>query len=314
MHLKHLFIVNPKAGKGIGAIMARRIKELFKNIQEKYPETRYEIVMTEHRGHATEIARDYSTRGTWRIYAVGGDGTINEVLNGMADSDSSLGCVPAGTGNDFIKYLAGDYERMDILKETILGEEELIDVGMVNEQYFLNVASVGFDAKVNYKTELYKGKPLITPLFAYLAGIVGNITDLRPTRVNIKQKNENRIADVFLLAVCNGQTYGGGYHIAPMAQINDGFFDVIEVEPLGLSKLVRYLPKLRKGTHIGLPEIHHYQTDRIQLTSDEEFIVNLDGETIFSKDVDFRLRAKKIRMVFPRRIIQKIELEDELEN
>ena len=204
---------------------------------------------------------------------------------------------------------------MDEMRNTAkTPEEELIDVGMVNEQYFLNVASVGFDAKVNYKTELYKGKPLITPLFAYLAGIVGNIADLRPTRVNIKQKNENRIADVFLLAVCNGQTYGGGYHIAPMAQINDGFFDVIEVEPLGLSKLVRYLPKLRKGTHIGLPEIHHYQTDRIQLTSDEEFIVNLDGETIFSKDVDFKLRAKKIRMVFPRRIIQKIELEDELEN
>lgn len=314
MQLKHLFIVNPKAGKGYGAIMARRIKELFKNIQEKYPETHYEIVMTEYRGHATEIARDYSTRGTWRIYAVGGDGTINEVLNGMADSDSSIGCVPAGTGNDFIKYLAGDYERMDILKETILGEEELVDVGMANEQYFLNVASVGFDAKVNYKAELYKGKPLITPLFAYLGGIIGNITHLNPTRLNIKQKNEKRTADVFLLAVCNGQTYGGGYHIAPMAQINDGFFEVIEVEPLGLSKIIHYLPKLRKGNHIGLPEIHHYQTDRIQLTSDEEFIVNLDGETIFSKDVDFRLRAKKIRMVFPRRIIQKIESEEEPEN
>lgn len=273
MHLKHLFIVNPKAGKGMGAVMARRIKELFQSIQEKYPETYFEIIMTQYRGHATEIARDYSARGTWRIYAVGGDGTMNEVLNGMADSDCSLGCIPAGTGNDFIKYLAGDYKRMDILKETILGEEELVDVGMVNEKYFLNVASVGFDAKVNYKAELYKGKPLITPLFAYLGGIVNSLTDLSPTKLTIHRENEHRKADVFLLAVCNGQTYGGGYHIAPTAQINDGLFDVVEVAPISLPKLLRYLPKLRNGSHLGLPEVRYYQTNRIQLKSDQEFLV-----------------------------------------
>lgn len=309
MQLNHLFIVNPRSGKGLGAVMARRIGQLFVNIREKYPDTVCQIVMTGYRGHATEIARDYSSRGTWRIYAVGGDGTINEVLNGMADSDSSLACVPAGTGNDFIQYLAKDFRRMDILKETILGEEQLIDVGMVNEKYFLNIASIGFDAKVNYKAELYKGKPLISPMVAYFGGILSNLRDLSPLRVTIHHEEQQRSADLFLLAVCNGQTYGGGYRIAPKALINDGLFDIAEVAPLTLSKLIRYLPKLRNGTHIGLPEVRYYQTDRIHLTAAEEFAVNLDGETIFSSDVDFRLRAKKIRMVFPRSIIDRIQEE-----
>lgn len=304
MQVNHLFIVNPRAGKGVAANLAERIKDLFAHLTNKYPQTHYEVVQTQYRGHATEIARDYSARGTWRIYAVGGDGTLNEVLNGMADSDSSLACIPGGTGNDFIQSLAGDFKRMDILKDTILGDEVLIDVGMANEKYFLNVASVGFDAKVNYRAELYKGKPLITPLMAYFGGILSSLHDMHPTRVTLHQGGERREKELFLMAVCNGRTYGGGYQIAPEALINDGLFDVVEVAPISLKQIPFYLPRLRQGTHIGLPEINFFRTDRIQLSSDEEFLVNLDGETTFANDVDFRLRAKKIRMVLPRGVSQ----------
>lgn len=305
--MKHLFIVNPRAGKGVASGLSLRIRELFRHLQERYPQTSYEIVTTRYAGHATEIARDYSARGTWRIYAVGGDGTINEVLNGMADSDSSLACIPGGTGNDFIQSLAGDFRRMDILRETILGEERLIDVGMVNETYFLNVASVGFDAKVNYKAQLFKNKPFISASLAYYGGILSSLTDLSPIRVRIHQGEERREAELFLMAVCNGPTYGGGYHIAPQASITDGRFEIIEVAPLRLGQIVDYLPKLKKGTHIGLPGIRHYQTDRIQVSSDQEFIVNIDGETMFSRDVDFRLRAAKIRLVYPASALARLE-------
>ena len=309
-HLNHLFIVNPAAGKGIAATLHKRIQELFEKIRERYPDTTYEIVLTQYPGHATEIARDYSARATYRIYAVGGDGTINEVLNGMADSDSSLACIPGGTGNDFVQYISGDFRRDEILRETILGEEELIDVGMVNEKYFLNVASAGFDAKVNYKAGLFKGKPLIGPTAAYYGGILASLADLSPIHVRIHEGDTTREKDLFMLTVANGQIYGGGYHIAPEASITDGLFDVIEVEPMTIPKILKYMPMLKKGTHLGQPGISFFRTDRIQITSDEEFYVNIDGETIRSRDVDFRLRARKIRMVFPRAVTRRFELDE----
>lgn len=308
-HLKHLFIVNPAAGKGIAVGLKQRIQELFKKITERYPDTTYEIITTQYAGHATEIARDYSARGTYRIYAVGGDGTANEVLNGMADSDSSLAIIPGGTGNDFVQYITGDFRRDEILRETILGEEELIDVGMVNEKYFLNVASVGFDAKVNYKAGGFKGKPLIGPKLAYYGGILASLSDLSPLEVKIHDRTETRASKIFMLAVANGQIYGGGFHIAPQASITDGLFDIIEVAPLTIPKILKYMPMLKKGIHLGLPEISFFRSDRIQITSDKEFYVNVDGETVLSKDVDFRMRAKKIHMVFPRTVQERFELD-----
>ena len=309
-HANHLFIVNPAAGKGIAVGLKTRIEELFQKILERYPDTTYEIITTQYPGHATEIARDYSARGTYRIYAVGGDGTANEVLNGMADSNSSLGCIPGGTGNDFVQYISGDFHRDEILRETILGEVEVIDVGMVNEKYFLNVASVGFDAKVNYKDMLFKGKPLIGPKLAYYSGILASLNDLSPLTVNIHQGTTTRSAEVFMITVANGQIYGGSFHIAPQASITDGLFDIIEVAPLSFLKIVKYMPMLKRGTHLGLPEVSSYKTDRLQITSDHDFYVNIDGETSLSKDVDFRLRAKKINMIVPRSLRERFDKDD----
>lgn len=309
-HLKHLFIVNPAAGKGLAQSLSLKIGDLFAKIRQRYPDTTYEIVTTQYAGHATEIARDYSARDTYRIYAVGGDGTLNEVLNGMADSNSTLACIPAGTGNDFVQYLSGDFHHEEILRETILGEAELIDVGMINEKYFLNVASIGFDAKVNHKASRFKGKPLIGAKAAYYCGILASLGDLSPLDVSIHEGDTTRLARIFMLTVANGQIYGGGYHIAPEASINDGLFDVIEVAPLSLPKIVKYMPMLKKGTHLGLPEVTFSRTGRIHVTADREFYVNVDGETMFSRDVDFRLRAKKIHMVFPRAVHERFEADE----
>ena len=309
-HLKHLFIVNPAAGKGIAVGLKQRIQALFAKIVQRYPETTYEIITTQYAGHATEIARDYSARGTYRIYAVGGDGTANEVLNGMADSDSSLAVIPGGTGNDFVQYISGDFRRDEILRETILGEDELIDVGMANEKYFLNVASVGFDAKVNFKAGGFKGKPFIGPKLAYYFGILASLSDLSPLEVKIHEGAVTRQAKIFMLTVANGQIYGGGFHIAPQASITDGLFDIIEAAPLTIPKILKYMPMLKQGTHIGLPEISSHRSDRIQITSDREFYVNIDGETILANDVDFRLRAKKINMVIPRTVQERFDLAD----
>ena len=297
--MKHVFIINPHAGKGRIADLALRIRTLLHEHGKDHPGTRFEIVMTRYPGHATEIAREVSSRETSRIYAVGGDGTINEVLNGMAESDSSLACIPVGTGGDFVQHLMGASHPMDILRDTIAGTEAVVDVGRINDRYFLNVANLGFDAKVNANAQRFKKLPLVSARFAYYGGILTSLTDLSPVTVRLTCNGETRTLDLFLMAVCNGTTYGGGYLIAPQASITDGLFDVIEVGPLRLRQIIEYLPKLKNGTHIGLPGISRFQTDRFQLSADSDLIISVDGETMYCREVDLQLRAGQIRLVRP---------------
>lgn len=297
--MKHVFIINPHAGKGKIADLALRIRTLLHEHGKDHPGTRFEIVMTQYPGHASEIAREYSSRETCRIYAVGGDGTINEVLNGMAETDSSLACIPVGTGNDFVGHLMGSFRPMDILRDTIAGIEQVVDVGKINDRYFLNVANLGFDAKVNANAQRFKKLPLVPTRLAYYGGILTSLTDLSPVTVRLTLGGETRIVQLFLMAVCNGTTYGGGYLIAPQASITDGLFDVIEVGPLKLRQIIDYLPKLKTGTHIGLPGISRFQTDRFQISSDSDLIISVDGETMYSREVDLQLKAGQIRLVRP---------------
>lgn len=305
--LKHLFIVNPNAGKGIAADLGQKIEFLFSKIRERWPDTSYEIVYTEYPGHAKEIARKYSSGDTWRIYAVGGDGTLNEVLNGMAGSDSALACIPGGTGNDFIQFLAGDIKRKELLKETILGEEEAIDVGQINEHYFLNIASIGFDAMANYRTGMFKQKPFITPKAAYLGGILSTLVRRKPLSLTLDAGNGSRNAEVFMMTFCNGQVYGSGYRIAPEAKINDGLLDIIEVAPLSLREIAKYMPMLKSGEHLDQDIVNFYRTDRMTVTSDEELLLNLDGESLFTRELDIKLHKGMVNMVFPRAISGKLE-------
>lgn len=296
---KHIFIINPKAGKGAAESLAKDLRQLFLSLSPSAMLGACEIVTTKARGHATTIARDFAARGRCRFYAVGGDGTLNEVLNGMAGTSSSLACIPCGSGNDFLHSILGDYRPEDLLKETILAEEVLIDAGSVSGRYFLNVASIGFDARATHRSEYFKGKPLISPKLAYYGGILASLHDLGATRVTIKEGARERQAAVFMMTVCNGRIYGGGYHIAPDALLDDGLFDVLEVAPLSILKIAQYLPKLKKGTHLGLPEIRFYRTDKLGLSSETEFALNVDGEPSFAREADFTIRAASIPMVIP---------------
>ncbi|PKK39398.1 Transcription regulator [Clostridiaceae bacterium JG1575] len=297
---KHLFIVNPATGRGISDYFIQHIDHLFETLATRYPSIRWEIVRTRYPGEATEIARDFAQKAPHRIYAVGGDGTLNEVLNGMAGTDSSLACIPGGSGNDFIKSLTGSMAKEDLLRRTILGEERRIDIGRAGEHYFINIASVGFDAKVNYATDLYKGKPYVTTHMAYLLGIASNLKNLSPLHVTVECEGRPREEDLFMMAICNGHTYGGGYRIAPHAQLDDGLFDVITVRNMTLPKLLNYVPKLRRGTHIYEKEVQSAKERVVRIQGETPFLINLDGESIFSDDITFTLIPRALKMVFPR--------------
>lgn len=298
--VKHLFIVNPVAGRGISLRMARTIDRLFKELRSKYSEIDYEIVYTKHEGHATEIARDFSSMGDYRIYAVGGDGTLNEVLNGMVGTGSTLACIPGGSGNDFIKSFVPKFDRNKILRDTILGVEQDVDLGVFDDRFFLNIASLGFDANVVKNAERYKDMKMVPAKLSYMLGIVNTAMDFKTEKVRLVIDGVETFDEVFMIAVANGKYYGGGIKIAPLADFTDGLLDILIVKDIDRAKILKFFPKALAGEHVGLDEVTFIRAKQIEIFSDEPIYMNIDGELRARKDVVIRVADEKVKMVFPR--------------
>ncbi|HEY5560751.1 MAG TPA: diacylglycerol kinase family protein [Clostridiaceae bacterium] len=294
--MKHLFIVNPMAGKGHAQDVIPLIKEYFKDRNEEYI-----IEETKGPGDATLIARRYVEKGNYRVYSVGGDGTLNEVLNGMAESDSSLAIIPAGSGNDFIRSLYSSGKNLkDILLETIEGEESQIDFAKVNDRYFINIASIGFDAKVVESTLGFKKLPLISGSLAYVFGIFQTLIKNSKFEVEIETEDIKEKKSIVLIAVGNGRYYGGGFMALPYAKLDDKLLDICLVNQLKRWKILMLLSKYKKGKHESIKEVSLNKVKAFSIKSQQEFPVNIDGELIWAKELNFTLAEKNICVVIPK--------------
>jgi YegS/Rv2252/BmrU family lipid kinase len=292
--MKHLFIVNPVAGKGKTLPIITEINEAFKGINEEYI-----IEVTERPGHATEIVKRYVEIEDYRVYSVGGDGTLNEVLNGIVNSNSSLAIIPSGTGNDFIKSICKDLNMSNLLYRTINGKEEFIDLAKVNHRYFINISSVGFDAQVVYNTVKLKKSALVKGSLSYVLGVLLTLFSFKSFNINIKIDENEINADTTLIAIANGKYYGGGMMIAPMAKINDGILDICLIKKVNKIKLLALLPTLIKGTHEEIKEVSFHRGKRVSIVSKDDIALNIDGEVCKVKEVLFEIIHKGIEIVIP---------------
>lgn len=292
--MKHLFIVNPAAGKG------RTIK-LIPGIEEycRSRDYRHEIVTTGYPGHATEIARQKSAQEPCRIYSVGGDGTLNEVLNGMAGSGSSLGVIPGGSGNDFIRSVTQSKTPDDIITASIEGKERLIDFARVNDKYFINISSVGFDAEVAYQTGRYKKLPLISGKVAYVLGILSTIVICKNHHMELILDNETISGKSLLIAAGIGRYYGGGIFALPDAEIDDGLFDVCHVESTSRLRILRLFPRYMKGLHKTIRGVHMYRSKRVEIRAEKPIPLNRDGEIILTDRAVFEIFPQSLPFIFP---------------
>lgn len=292
--MKHLFIINPEAGKG-------KTLELVPEIRA-YCESKdyeYEIAVTEYPKHATEIAKAHSAVQTLRIYSVGGDGTLNEVLNGMAGSGSSLAAIPSGSGNDFIKSITGTAIPANLIRSAVEGTERFIDYGKVNDKYFINITSIGFDAEVAYKASNFKKLPFITGKMAYVLGILTSIIKCKNHYMEIKVDDAVMSAKSLLAAVGIGRYYGGGFLALPEAEIDDGLFDICHVEAMKRTKILKLFPKYMKGLHAALKGVHFYRGKKVEIAVDKHIPMNLDGEIILVQKATFEIYPKSLPFVIP---------------
>lgn len=292
--MKHLFIVNPAAGKGKALKRIPEIEAVFKDFEGEYI-----VEITEKPGHATEIAKFYSHKGDYRIYSIGGDGTLNEVLNGMVESNCSLGVIPSGSGNDFIRSIYNLSSYNDIVKKIVYGSEEYVDLGRVNEQYFLNISSVGIDAEIAYNAKEFKKLPFINGHMAYLFSIFTTVFKYKSKQIDFKIDSKNLSENTLLLAIANGTYYGGGMKIAPKANLGDGIFEVCHVQEVSKGKILRLFPKVIKGEHDTIQEVSFHQGKNISLSCSEEFTMNIDGELFRAKEANFEIIPKGIKIIIP---------------
>jgi len=293
--MKHIFIINPAAGKGKSVELVPFIQEYFRDREQE----ELLIEVTRYPGHAEEVARKHSEAGPCRIYSIGGDGTVNEIVNGMAGSSSALGVIPTGSGNDFIRSLHSETDVKTVMTRTIEGMEKSIDLARVNDKYFINIASIGFDANVVYNAELFKKKPGITGSMAYLLSIIYTVFKHRICNIEVDLDGEKTAMNALLVAVANGRYYGGGIMPAPEAELDDGLLDVCLVSEVSRLKILSLFPKYIKGRHGVIKQVSFKKCNKIKILSETEFSLNIDGEILTAKCADFEIIRAGIRVILP---------------
>ena len=254
------------------------------------------ICATSRAGEAETLARHAAQEGFEKIVAAGGDGTINEVVNGLAGSNAALGLLPIGTMNVFATELGLPAHDLKLCWNIIQGENtRLVDLPSANGKYFVQLAGVGLDAQVVKETSLTL-KRNFGPL-SYLIS-AAQIAARQPPRLFLESENSSIKEGSFVL-VGNGRLYGGPFPFFKHAIIDDGLFDVIAFKQLGYLEIIKYLQDVVFSSEIRVPEIEYFQTRRLRVTSDSEVPVELDGELVGSCPVEFQVRERTLRVLVP---------------
>ncbi|MDR5658897.1 diacylglycerol kinase family lipid kinase [Serpentinicella sp. ANB-PHB4] len=288
--MTYLFIINPVAGKHNSEATISIIKEKMKKHGLKH-----EIKITSRVGEAKQLAKDAISSHIDTIVAVGGDGTIHEVLNGMVNSNKNLGIIPAGTGNDLARTLGLPLDIEESLDKIIEGKIKKIDIGCFNEEYFINFASVGLDALI--ASEANKIKKLIASKYAYILSVILSLTRFKSPKLKIRIDDLYMEKDIMLVAICNGAYYGGGMKIAPKADLQDGCFDICIVNKMNKLKLLWLFPSIFKGNHIKYKDVEMFKGRKVEIDYEGYIEVNTDGEIKNARPVCLEIMNKKIRTI-----------------
>jgi len=250
---------------------------------------------TTEAGEAREMAEQAARQGAEIVVAAGGDGTVNEVVNGIAGSDSALGLLPIGTMNVFAAELGIPANNLRKCWEVIeAGHVRHVDLPRANRHAFVQLAGIGFDAQIVKETNLDFRKQF-GPL-SYLVSAT-QIASRKPPSLVVEANGKLKKGSFVLIG--NGRYYGGPFVIFNDAKIDDGKFDVIIFKNLGYLDIVRYLSGIVFGTHAGMHDVEYFQTRKAVVRSAEEIPVEVDGEVIGAVPVTFRMSHRGLKVIAP---------------
>ena len=294
--MRHLFIINPAAGK------EESTKQLEKLLAQQ--DFEYEVVYTKAAGDARRITERAVAQGEpLRIYACGGDGTLNEVVNGAAGHDHvAVTNVPKGTGNDFLKIFGKNYRKEFYdLKALSEGPQSSMDLIDCNGLLGIDVVCAGIDARIGAGVHDYKNLRFVSGMGAYVLALLENVL-LRGLhqRMRVKMGDIDLDGGVTVLAVCNGRHYGGGFQPVPEAMPDDYILDAILIPKIGWLTFLRYVGLYAKGGYKKCPKyMWPYHGDCVTVSADEDITVVVDGEALRGKEFVIRRSEKKIQFFYP---------------
>lgn len=274
---RYLFILNPWAGRGTGAKVIQRVMTAATT-----QGLDYHVMLTARPRHATELARAAADSYD-AVVAVGGDGTVHEVVNGLLAASGGgvtrpLGIVPIGSGDDFANHLRLPAHSIERCVERIAqGTPQPVDVGRVNGEYFTNEVGLAFEAYVT--AESRKVTAPVGPLI-YLIAIFRSLGAYALPRLRLSWEGGGMERDTLMVSVANGHRAGGGMLFAPDADCRDGLFDVVIADAMGRGEILRLLPKVYQGKHIGEDPVTVVRTPWLTVESSQPLPAQADGEIL----------------------------------
>jgi YegS/Rv2252/BmrU family lipid kinase len=311
MHLGSSFL----ASLIVGVVLMREAKVIVNPIAaggkvgRRWPQLRdvlakgglpFDAELTQHPGHATVIAQRAVDDGYRHIVSVGGDGTVNEVVNGLVvdgqvPSDLVLSIVPGGTGCDFVRIL--DIARDPVQAcQTVLGDRvRTVDLGEIRclcqgksiVRYFVNVAGVGFDGETSVRVNRMSKR--ITGTLPYLTSLLLTLVSYQNKDVELTVNEYRLLGRLNSVVICNGQYFGGGMWVGPQAAADDGVFDVVLLKDLTKPELIVNIPRIYRGTHLTHPKVESLQGTEIHVKAQQRMFIQAEGELVGETPASFRM-------------------------
>ena len=298
--MKHVFIINPTAGK---ADSRQKIYDMADALRTKH-DLDVQCILTKKQGHATEIARRLCDSGEeLRFYACGGDGTVNEVANGIIGYDNAaMTVIPVGTGNDFLKNFGDDLEKFRDAENLWDGPQFPMDAIDVNGRVALTIACSGIDARVARDVHKYSESPLLDGKGSYIYSLAVNFLFKGiGTHWTITLDDVTTEGDWSLVSVCNGRYYGGGFMPVAEARMDDGVLNTLVVREVNRRTFLKFVGPYSRGEYAKFPEYAHCSCPKVvHIHSEKPDIVTcLDGESVVNSDVTIKLHDKKLNFFGP---------------
>ena len=295
-------ILNPAAGRGAAGRMAPQIESSLRKCGLDF-----DLVTTTAPGHARALAHDAALQGRELVTAIGGDGTANEVLNGLMQAQggadrTAMGVVPIGTGNDFAFGAGIPIDVEKACRVIARGENKIFDVGRVqaeNEEplYFGNGVGIGFDAAVvieTHKVHRLRG------FLLYLAGIFRTIAFYyKAPLVRVRIDGQEIVQESMMVSTMNGHRLGGGFNIAPGSKMDDGVFDLCVTSKVSRPQMLGFVPRFMRGTHVTDARVTMFQGRKVTVESDSPWASHVDGDLygVGAQRFDMELLPQRLRLV-----------------
>lgn len=298
--MKKLFVLSRKAGNGDRETLRKEILSVY---EAHGREAELEVVLTEDEFHGRRAAAEFAARPSEEekvVICAGGDGSLGEIASVLCHTDTALGLIPSGTGNDFARNF--DYSNFRI-EDTFAPELRKIDAIRVNDRIGINVLSFGFDATVLINIyKILKRHPRIGK-HAFPLGVLRSLFQLDADRMEMEIRTAEGMkvtaaGEYTLAAICNGAYYGSGFHPAPNAKIDDGKLELLTVSRLSLFQFLGLVGKYKKGTHLGKRGVETMSVRSGIITADREIYGNIDGELFQSKVFEFEVMENALLWAF----------------